>query len=90
MSVTDMNEASASDIIRLVLGRRKLLFTMKELEDLTRKSRAWNYRAMKLGKIRYVLNGDQRFITLEEAERILRQGVGSLRDAARHATAAAV
>jgi hypothetical protein len=82
MSVTDTNEASASDIIRLVLGRRKLLFTMKELEDLTRKSRAWNYRAMKLGKIRYVLNGDQRFITLEEAERILREGVGSLRDAA--------
>jgi hypothetical protein len=82
MSVTDTNEASASDIIRLILGRRKLLFTMKELEDLTRKGRAWNYRAMKLGKIRYVRNGDQRFITLEEAERILRQGVGSLRDAA--------
>jgi hypothetical protein len=82
MSIADANGAGTSDIIRLVLGKRKMLFTMKELEDLTRKSRAWNYRAMKLGKIRYVVNGDQRFITLEEAERLLRQGVGSLRDAA--------
>jgi hypothetical protein len=82
MSVADTNEAGTSDIIRLALGTRKMLFTMKELEDLTRKSRAWNYRAMKLGKIRYIVNGDQRFITLEEAERILRRGVGSLRDAA--------
>jgi hypothetical protein len=59
-------------------GRRPPV-SMSELVGLTRKGRAWNYRAMAAGLIRYITIGDQRYIPPEEADRIEREGVGSLR-----------
>jgi hypothetical protein len=52
---------------------------MNELPGITRKSRAWNYRAMKAGLIKFIWIGDQRYVPPEEADRIEREGVGSLR-----------
>jgi hypothetical protein len=52
---------------------------MIELQALVRKSRPWVYKAMKAGLIRYVMVGDTRCIPPEEADRIAREGVGSLR-----------
>jgi hypothetical protein len=59
-------------------GRRPPV-SMSELVGLTRKGKAWNYRAMAAGLIRYITIGDQRYIPPEEADRIEREGVGSLR-----------
>jgi hypothetical protein len=50
-----------------------------EVQILTGKSKPWVYRAMKLGLIRYVMIGDTRVVPPEEADRIEREGVGSLR-----------
>ena len=61
-------------------GRRPPV-TMNELPALTRKGRAWNYRAMAAGLIRYIWIGDQRYIPPEEADRIEREGIASLRSA---------
>jgi hypothetical protein len=63
-------------------GRRAPL-TVTELQALVRKSRPWVYKAMKAGLIRYVMIGDTRAIPPEEADRIAREGVGSLRPADR-------
>ena len=59
-------------------GRRPPV-SMDELPALTRKGRAWNYKAMAAGLIRYIWIGDQRYVPPEEADRIEREGVGSLR-----------
>lgn len=61
-------------------GRRPPV-SMLELPALTRKGRAWNYRAMAAGLIKYIWIGDQRYVPPEEADRIEREGVGSLRPA---------
>jgi hypothetical protein len=61
-------------------GRRPPV-NMNELPALTRKGRAWNYRAMAAGLIRYIWIGDQRYIPPEEADRIEREGIASLRPA---------
>ena len=65
--------------IRSGLEGRKPPLTVGELQALTRKSRPWVYRAMKAGLIRYIMIGDTRYIPPEEADRIEREGVGSLR-----------
>jgi hypothetical protein len=62
------------------VGRRQPL-SVPELQALCRKSRPWVYRAMRLGLIRYVMVGDSRRIPADEADRIEREGVGSLRPA---------
>jgi hypothetical protein len=61
-------------------GRRPPI-SMKELPALTRKGRAWNYRAIRAGKIKTIWIGDQQYVPPEEADRIGREGVGSLRPA---------
>jgi hypothetical protein len=63
------------------LEGRKLPLTVAELQALTRKSRPWVYKAMKAGLIRYITIGDTRQIPPDEADRIEREGVGSLRPA---------
>jgi hypothetical protein len=65
--------------IRSGLDGRRSPLTVAELQALTRKSRPWVYRAMKAGLIRYITIGDTRYIPPEEADRIEREGVGSLR-----------
>jgi hypothetical protein len=59
-------------------GRRPPL-TLVELQALVRKSRPWVYKAMKAGLIRYIMIGDTRAIPPEEADRIEREGIASLR-----------
>jgi hypothetical protein len=59
-------------------GRRPSL-SVGELQAFTRKSRAWVYKAMQLGLIRFVMDGQTRRIPPEEADRIQQEGVGSLR-----------
>ena len=65
--------------LRSGLEGRRPPVSMNELPALTRKGRAWNYRAMAAGLIRYIWIGDQRYVPSEEADRIEREGVGSLR-----------
>ena len=48
---------------------------------LTRKSRPWIYKRMAEGLIKYFHNGDTRLIPPEEGDRIVREGVGSMRPA---------
>jgi hypothetical protein len=52
---------------------------VSEVQILTGKSKPWVYEAMKAGLIRYVMIGDTRVVPPEEADRIEREGVGSLR-----------
>jgi hypothetical protein len=65
------------DIIFEVLGD-KLAFSVKDMQRLTGKSRPWVYRAMRAGKLPYIMNGDQRFCTRETAEHVARKGVGPI------------
>ena len=65
------------DIIFEVLGD-KLVFSVKDMQRLTGKSRPWVYRAMRAGKLPYIMNGDQRFCTRETAEHVARKGVGPI------------
>ena len=67
--------------IRSGLEGRKPLLTLAELQALTRKSRPWVYKAMAAGLIRYIWIGDTRYIPSEEADRIEREGIPSLRSA---------
>ena len=65
------------DIIFELLGD-KLVFNVKDMQRITGKSRPWVYRAMRAGKLPYIMNGDQRFCTRETAERVARKGVGPI------------
>ena len=65
------------DIIFELLGD-KLVFSVKDMQRITGKSRPWVYRAMRAGKLPYIRNGDQRFCTREIAERVAREGVGRI------------
>jgi hypothetical protein len=61
-------------------GRRPPL-TVAELQALIRKSRPWVYKAMAADLIRYIYIGDTRYIPSEEADRIEREGIPSMRSA---------
>jgi hypothetical protein len=65
------------DIIFELLGD-KLVFSVKDMQRITGKSRPWVYRAMRAGRLPYIMNGDQRFCTRETAEHVARKGVGPI------------
>jgi hypothetical protein len=65
------------DIIFELLGD-KLVFSVKDMQRITGKSRAWVYRAMRARKLPYIMNGDRRFCTRETAEHVARKGVGPI------------
>jgi hypothetical protein len=67
--------------LRSGLEGRRAPISMLELPALTRKGRAWNYKAIKAGKIKTIWIGDQQYVPPDEADRIEREGVGSLRPA---------
>jgi hypothetical protein len=59
---------SRRDITFELLGD-KLVFSVKDMLRVTGKSRAWVYRAMRAGRLPYIMNGDQRFCTRETVRR---------------------
>jgi hypothetical protein len=70
----------SAEVTTIQTGVRRPL-TVPELQALLSKSRPWVYRAMRLGLIKYVRFGDSRHIPPEEADRIMREGIPSLRPA---------
>jgi hypothetical protein len=60
---------------------RRAPLDVSDLPSVTKHERAWNYRAMKKGLIKYVKMGDKRVVPPDEADRIEREGIPSLRPA---------
>jgi hypothetical protein len=77
MSTPNTDEAKP----RPGLNGRRAPLDVDDLPSVTKHGRAWNYKAMRLGLIKYVTMGDKRVIPPEEADRIEREGIPSLRRA---------
>jgi len=71
-------DEAAADLDRL-LGDHAL-FMLNEVSKKLRVSMPTLYRAMRLGRIPYVMNGNRRALTRPVLKRLLREGVGQLAD----------
>ena len=71
-------DEAAADLDR-ILGDHAL-FMLNEACRKLRISMPTLYRAMRLGRIPYVMNGNRRALTRPVMKRLLREGVGQLAD----------
>src|SRR5271166_445436 len=69
-------DEAAADLDR-ILGDHAL-FMLNEASKKLRISMPTLYRAMRLGRIPYVMNGNRRALTRPVMKRLLREGVGQL------------
>jgi hypothetical protein len=74
--VENKDREDRDDLDRL-LGDRAL-FTLKEASETLRISPPSLYRAMRLSRIPYVMNGNRRMFTRSVMKHLLREGVGRL------------